>query len=535
VVSLSRGTEERALRDFGLLALLLLCFGGALLGLRGFGDEPRSRALIAEESAGASFLCKRTRAFFDRDGDGYAARLGGGDCDDKDGSVHPGAEDIPGNGKDEDCDGQDAEPPPPEPVAAQAAATPAAPATSDAAKPAQKAGRWDGNWLVITIDTLRADRIKPEIMPNLAALAARGTHFQRVYAQAPNTPRSFPSFLTSRLPSEVHFVKQSLNFSPLTGKDPTVFSALGAVGYRNIGVFSHFYLEQKTNLGTGFAEWHNPGAKTLHDSNSDISAPRITQSVIDRIKALGQAQRAAKESGSAPQRFALWTHLFDPHSTYMDHPEYPVQKGWKYLAQRYDGEVSFTDKHLGLLFGALRDAGLDERTAVVVFSDHGEAFGEHKLGGEPLYFHGESLYNEVLRVPLIVYVPGKAPQVSDERVTLLDVAPTVLDLSGVAVPPSFHGRSLAPIVLGEKPAQASPAPPAIAEMLPCTAWQKNERVIVDTIDGVEYALYAKFTDNLNELYNLRDDPTQQKNLAQAEPQKARELQRRLGAYLRPRP
>lgn len=524
----------------GLLAwLCALSLSGMGYALDRFGSEPRARALLAEECAGASFLVKRARLLLDRDGDGYSARLGGGDCDDKDASVYPGADEIPGNGRDEDCDGQDAAPPPPEPPAPASPSPDSADARAALPEAPQKAAlhpaKWNKNWLIITIDTLRADRIKSGHAPNLAALAARGAHFTHAYAQAPNTPRSFPSFLTSRLPSEVHFAKQSWNFSPLTGKDPTLFTALALAGYQNIGVFSHFYLEPKQNLSAGFAEWNNAGAKSLHDSNGDIAAPRITQAVIERLKRLGATEQAARTGQKESPRFALWTHLFDPHSTYMDHPEYPVPKGWKFAEKRYDGEVEFTDKHIGQILGALRDAGLSEQTAVVIFSDHGEAFGEHKLGGEALYFHGESLYNEVLRVPLVIYLPGHPPQVIDERVTLLDLAPTLLDLAGVAPPGSFRGRSLASRVLGDgREDNKGAAPPAIAEMLPCTAWPKNERVIVDAIDGVEYALYAKFTDNLNELYNLRDDPTQQHNLAASEPEKVRELQRRLAASVRSR-
>lgn len=523
------GSARRVAMDVAALAGLLLVVLFALVQtLRSFGEEPRSRALIAEETAGARLFFKRWQAVYDRDGDGYAARLGGGDCNDHDPEVHPGAEDEPGNGRDEDCDGQDAVLAPAAPVDPPVPEASAKREQPAAAPAADKPARFSGNWLFITIDTLRADRIKPETAPVLAELASRSAHFTEVYAQAPNTPRSFPSFLTSRLPSEVHFVKQSLNFSPLTGKDATLFSALAQGGVQPYGVFSHFYLETKTNLGAGFVEWQNPTARNLKDSNSDIASPRITQAVIDKLKRLAQGQKGT----SSPTRFAVWTHLFDPHSTYMDHVEFPVPKGWKSLEARYDAEVKFTDKHVGLILQALRDAGLADQTAVVIFADHGEAFAEHKLGGEPLYFHGESLYNEVLRVPLIVHVPGHAPQVIRERASLIDLAPTVLDLAGVAVPAGFRGRSLAPLVLGEPLSGSVARPPAVAEMLPCTAWPKNERAIIDTVDGVEYALYAKFTDNLNELYNLRDDPTQQKNLALAEPAKVRELLRRHAEYIR---
>ena len=115
----------------------------------------------------------------------------------------------------------------------------------------------------------------------------------------------------------------------------------------------------------------------------------------------------------------------------------------------------------------------------------------------------------------------------------------------MAKPASFHGRSLVHLLRGEK--TQGKVPPAYAEMLPCTAWQKNERVIVDNLgddlgdnpadpaSGAEYAMYAKYTDNLFELYSLASDPTQQKNILHQAPDKGRALQQALTRYLRLRP
>ncbi|MCS6915189.1 MAG: sulfatase-like hydrolase/transferase [Myxococcales bacterium] len=494
---------RQGLLGLGLTGLLV----PLLLTLFRFGTE--ARTLIAQHTVAARPLLRAAWRLLDRDGDGHAAHLGGGDCDDSNPAIHPGADDLPGDGVDQDCEDGDAPPPPP-PLAAAPSPPPAL--------------RWEGNWLFITIDTLRLDRVTAALTPHLHALGQRGVRFTAAYAQAPNTPRSFPSFLASRLPSQVHFVRPSSNFSPVTGEDPTLFTELSRAGYRAIGIFSHFYMDKKFGLASGFEEWSNDGATNLHDSNHDIAAPRITARVIARLRQLGaQAQEAARR-GERLRPFALWTHLFDPHSTYMDHPEFPAGKGFRHLAARYDAEVAFTDLHVGRILAALQETDLAEHTAVVVFSDHGESLGEHRLGGEPLYFHGESLYEEVLRVPLVFYLPGVAPREVPDRVMLLDLAPTVLALAGIPAPPSFRGRSLVPALAG----QPLPPGPAYAEMLPHAGWQKNERALVVG----NWKLYARFTDNLMELYDLAADPTEQHNLAHRRPDRLRDMKRELSAFMR---
>lgn len=444
---------------------------------------------VTDGALGLRLGVKIARALTDRDGDGFSARFGGGDCDDTRADTYPGAEDVPGDGIDQNCEGGDAR------VTVEAPAPAALRATAPRA-----AGGWNGNLLVISIDALRGDRLGvagyqragASLTPTLDALAKRGAYFRRVWSQAPNTPRSFPSLLTSRYPSEIAWQQRSLNYSPILPANETFFEPLARAGWRPIGIFSHFYFTADRGISQGFAEWSNDGAGSIAESNKDVAAPRIVPRVVARL------ERAAKTG----ERFALWTHLFEPHSSYMEHPEFPAREhgGVAALEEKYDYEIAFADRWIGKIVATLDATGLSKKTAIVVIADHGEAWGEHKR-----YFHGQDLTEEQLRVPLIVAVPGRAPVVVDQEVALVDVGPTVLDLCGLAIPPVFHGRSLLPLIEGK----ALPPHPVFAELLPATAWPKHEVMMVDRGRKIVH----RVTDRRFDLYDLTDDPKQQRNLA----------------------
>lgn len=460
---------------------------GAAAALLAVKPDARTTALLAVDSRATRLLVGAARVPFDRDGDGYATVLGGGDCDDRDARVHPGGKEIPDNGVDENCLGGDAH--------KDTATTPHTLAPPVAT---HKLAAFKGNLVVIAVDTLRFDRLGTtrrggkSLTPNLDKLAARAVLFRRAYAQAPNTPRSFPSMFFSRFPSQIAWDDPYRNYSVILEENTSLWEVLAAAGVHTAGVASHFYFSEERGIRQGFAEFDNDGALSIKDSNADIAAPRIVPRALARLADL-------KKSGG---RFALFVHLFEPHSTYVTHAEYPIQgKGTEGLEEKYDYEVAFCDQWLGKLL-----AGVDDQTAIVLVSDHGEAFGTHKVGGERMFFHGQTLYDELLHVPVMVAVPGVAPRTVDTPVMLVDVAPTVVDLMGATPPASFQGTSLVPALLGE----ALPARSVRAELLPAPSWNHDARALLDS-DG-KSKLYYRISENVYELYDLADDPDERKNL-----------------------
>jgi hypothetical protein len=489
-----RSAAGRRLHDRLPVALVRAGVGVGVLVLLALATRiPESSpayGAIEDHSVGLRAGLGIARRLSDGDGDGFSARFGGGDCDDRRADTYPGAEDAPADGVDQNCEGGDARP---------VAAAPAAPSAAAPLKRRQGPA-FDGNVLVLSIDSVRADRLGvagydrrggKSLTPNLDALARRGAYFRRAWSAAPNTPRSFPSFVTSRYPSDIAWQKRTANYSPILPENETFFDHLGRAGLRPIGIFSHFYFTPDRGINKGFAEWTNEGAGTIAESNTDIASPRIVPQVVARLE----------KAAAAKERFVLWTHLFEPHSRYMEHKEFPVKlRGVEGLEEKYDFEIAFVDRWVGKLLEGLERAGLADRTAVVVLADHGEAFGEHKH-----YFHGQDLTEEQIRVPLIVAIPGRPPVVVEDEVGLIDVGPTLLDLVGLEAPAAFRGRSLLPLLDGG----TLPPRTLFAELLPATAWPKHE---VAAIEGGKKITH-KITERRWELFDLAADPKQQRDVS----------------------
>ncbi len=492
-----------------LLAASLVALVGVAASFTALGlTTPAARAALGAGTGSSRLLLDGLRAPFDSDGDGYADQLGGGDCDDANPDVHPGAAEIYDNGVDEDCDGRDLHQPPPPPPAPE-------PPRPD---PREKLSA-PYNLVLVTIDSLRADHVgvygyQRPITPNLDALAADAVLFRNAYANSARTPTSIPSMLSGRYPSEM--VRSDRHFATYSAANVFLAEILGRRGYRTLGFPSHWYFEPRYGLNQGFQVWM-PFTVVARRMEEVPTARPVVESAVAALRNVDPL--VATED--AP--FFLWAHLLDPHKNYLWHGELP--RFGDAPADRYDHEVLYSDLWLGELLRALRARPDWDRTVVVVTSDHGEAFGEHGY-----QFHGFGLHEHQLRVPLVVRVPGVPPRTVTQRVGLIDLAPTLLDLADVprrspvrTDEMKLRGRTLLPLMFGEAvedvpvfaemPAARTPTTPARLAFL-SGHWK-----LTHNAEGDHY-----------ELFNLAGDPGERNDLYARVPKRAEQMKTALQQF-----
>jgi len=385
-------------------------------------------------------LLSAFRRLSDRDHDGSSAWFAGGDCAEGDPRRNPAADDLPGNGIDEDCSGTDAAP-----VAKNA---PAAARSVETGSLIKQRIPEKPNVILITIDALRAELgftgYPRPISPSLDALAKKSTVFENAYSLASYTSKSLGPMLIGRYGVETH--RGWLHFNRFTREDSFLSERLQRAGIRTVSVQGHWYFFKNYGFERGYDVIDTEATPADQPIEGDRSSNGDTLS--DRLIAqLGRPELADRQ-------FFLWSHYIDPHAEYVPHDGFDFGHRGR---ERYDGEIAFVDHHFGRVLAALERAPFANRTIVVVTSDHGEAFGEHDL-----YRHGFEIWEELVRVPLIVYVPGVEGRRVKVRRSAIDIAPTVLELFGVEPPAAtakdaVRGESLLPDVVGP-PGQATPRP-----------------------------------------------------------------------------
>lgn len=414
-IDLGDGLRERA-RAWGLAAALVVFVAGAgwVVGSQSLAGALRSGGGLA------ATILRGLDGWTDRDHDGAGAYFGGGDCDEGDPTRHPGAFDIPGDGIDQDCDGRDA----PLPVStAGSAASQERPAPIVPAKAAHP------SIVLITLDTVRADHVgaygySKKTTPRFDALAERGTLFTHAYATGSGTQQALMPLVSGR--SYESTARDGREWPTVAASVETLAERLKAAGYRTAAVTSFTWLSQERGFDQGF------------DSFDAVYTEDHPERGVTGPHAVRAARAALAKAASDPRPLFLWVHLFDAHESYLSHTGFDFGHDSQGL---YDGEVAFVDQQLGEIVADIESSARGTSTAIVVHGSNGEAFGEHGAKG-----HGKNLFDEEIRVPLLVSVPGGLTgKYESGVVSTLDLAPTLLSLAGAPVE-GCEGASLVPLL-----------------------------------------------------------------------------------------
>jgi hypothetical protein len=449
------------------------------------------------------------RRIADRDGDGFAAILGGGDCNDRDPKINPLAVDIPGDGIDQNCTGADAPPLPPAP-----AIDPGLPNGIPA----------DLNILLITMDCVRAGHLgtygygRPTT-PSLDKLARKSAVFENAWSNSSYTIPSVATIMTGRYVSQVRWAVQSEKraIAPDNGVLGDIMRRAGAMTGA-IG-WSTPTLVNLLGLGRSFDDDMWPKDTSGVDDFSDAPVP----ATADRHTSEGRPSVAREQAelamswmkGRIGRRFFLWVHFIDTHPPYSHHPGTPeFGTDDNSLA---DHDLRFTEGQVGRILDWLNQTGLGRRTAVFVTSDHGTHHGKPWLPPQWRY-----LYPEYTRVPMIVRIPGLLPRRIPEPISHVDILPTIAQLAGVSISIPLPGRSLLRLMArGADGHLASP----IYQMVDQDDQQR--RAIVDAsgllIHNIlpestyeKYDAYSARMDRLQDQYNPIRDSSLRESLSRLE-------------------
>jgi arylsulfatase A-like enzyme len=384
------------------------------------------------------------------------------------------------------------------------------------------------NIILISIDTLRADHLhgygyERETSPTLDSLMQKGVSFRQAISPAPWTLPSHVSLFTSLYPHTHGVIAQTL---ALNEEVTTLPMALKSAGYTNGAVTTMPHLTPRHGFGRGFEFY----------ICEEVPAPIAFKRSLEWL------------SRVESKRFFFFLHLFDVHTDYTPLPRYlemfespyegeiagkastlyKVRSGEVVLSDEdvrrlialYDGGIRQLDDRLGVFLAALERKNLLSNTVVIITADHGEEFLDH--GG---VLHDNTLYDELIRVPLIMFGPGvPAGKVVEKQVEIIDIMPTILELSGAKAPPNMEGRSLLPLITQDDPEWTELA---FAE----ADWKNEVYDVKRAVRTGRYKLYYDRHTKEEELYDLLLDPAEKRNILKELPDVAASLRKELKAWM----
>ncbi|SNZ06780.1 Arylsulfatase A [Natronoarchaeum philippinense] len=349
------------------------------------------------------------------------------------------------------------------------------------------------NVVLVTVDSLRADRVTDRVMPAARSFADGAIEFTDCVANGPSTPASFPSIHASR-----HFASIEGLGIPEAGSDDgirTLAEQLQGTDYATAGYTDNHFASGSYHYDRGFEEMYDASGtaeagrlKQFVQSNLDKDGPlfRTIETVYNRADALfasATGQESEYERAASLNERALdwiddqsgewftWLHYMDVHHPYeapeeyqrqfldeplslarcrglarkgTHHPEELSDREWELIRGLYDAECAYADDQFDALLGALRERNLFDETIVLFTADHGELIGEHGHAGHPPEF-----WEGVVHVPFALHVPGRDADTVDRQIRLLDVAPTIADAAGVEPFADWTGESALELVDGD--------------------------------------------------------------------------------------
>ncbi len=349
------------------------------------------------------------------------------------------------------------------------------------------------NYILITIDTLRADRIHcygfNQIQtPYMDLFAKKGVKFERCIAQTPLTLPSHVSILTGTQPI-FHGVRDNGGFL-VPEELITLAELFNEKGYNTAAFVAAYVLDSKWGLNQGFDYYFDKFDLSKYKTISLGRVQRRGEEVINETLLWLEKYKNKK--------FFTWIHLYDPHTPY--DPPSPFYE--KYLGRPYLGEVAYTDYQLGRLWNYLKNNKLLDKTIFIFTSDHGESLGEHKEST-----HGFFIYQEAIHVPLIFVFPFEKLQglSRSQVVSLVDIMPTILEMANIPIPSQVQGESLVPLFFKDKKLKNNFAYSETYYPRFHYGWSE--------LKGIQNERFKLIIAPRMELYDLINDPDEKINLA----------------------
>lgn len=390
-------------------------------------------------------------------------------------------------------------------AASAASGSSAAPGAAEVKRPARLDRTF--NVLFILIDSLRWDMpwtgYPREIAPRLSQFAKEWVLYPRSYSLSSYTAKSVVPTLAGRYPSEM--LRDAYFFTRWSEENVLITEMLQKAGHRTFAGHGHGYFMPGMGVNQGYDDYRLlPGTfldnTGVHDVNSDR---------LNRLAKQMLAVPANSEPGPGKHFFGYF-HFLDPHYSYHKHAGHP-DFGNK-PRDVYDNEVHFTDKWVGDLVDHVIASPWGKDTVVIISADHGEGFGERGR-----FRHAYDVWESLVRVPLLIRVPGIPPRRIEEPRSHIDLAPTIAELMGIPPDPGFRGKSLVPEMLGEEPEPR----PVLVDLPRCDLMDRRRAFVDGNLKLIVFGDDKKF-----ELFDVSTDVREERDLGKEQPELLESMKRK---------